>query len=176
MSRPDIHSLDRLCYLNLDSPRWRLDRHSPQQGAEETNFASPTEEIHHPSCPGSDGLLRNGNGTPCRSVAINAMKSLIVALLAVITLFLSALSPAPVSALVGSTPSMKSSSPLPIVFMAKQSDAKAKTGDGRPPSASADLKGNSGDKTNAVAKQAKGSTMTTATNPQKANKSAEKSS
>jgi hypothetical protein len=60
--------------------------------------------------------------------------------------------------------------------MAKQSDAKAKTGDGRPPSASADLKGNSGDKTNAAAKQAKGSTMTTATNPQKANKSAEKSS
>ena len=134
------------------------------------------EEIHTPGCPGLDLLFRHGNGTPCRSVAINAMKSLIVALLAVVTLLTSLLSPLPALALSSPGTSLGSPYPLPTVLMTKKIDAKAKTAEGRLQSAAGDLTGKNEDKIKGAAKQVQGSAMNTAANLQKANKNADKTS
>ena len=131
------------------------------------------EGIHTPGWPGPDLLFRDGNGTPCRSVAINAMKSLIVALLAVVTLLTSLLGPMPALALSSSDTSLGSPYPLPTVLMTKKLDAKAKTA---VQSASGDLTGKTGDKIKGAAKQVQGSAMNTAANLQKANKNADKAS
>ena len=134
------------------------------------------EGIHAFGCLGPDLLFRDGNGTPCRSVAINAMKSLIVALLAVVTLLTSLLGPMPALALSSSDTSLGSPYPLPTVLMTKKLDAKAKTAEGRLQSASGDLTGKTGDKIKGAAKQVQGSAMNTAANLQKANKNADKAS
>lgn len=132
--------------------------------------------IHTPGCLGPDLLFRDGNGTPCRSVAINAMKSLIVALLAVVTLLTSLLSPVPALALSSPGTSLGSPYPLPTVLMTKKVDAKAKTAEGRLQSAAGDLTGKIDDKIKGAAKQVQGSAMNTAANLQKANKNADKTS
>ena len=132
------------------------------------------EEIHTPGCPGLDLLFRHGNGTPCRSHAINAMKSLIVALLAVVTLLTSLLSPVPALVLSSPGTSLGSPYPLPTVLMTKKIDVKAKTAEGRLQSAAGDLTGKNEDKIKGAAKQIQGSAMNTAANLQKANKNADK--
>ena len=104
------------------------------------------------------------------------MKSLIVALLAVITLLTSLLSPVPALALSSPDTSLGSPYPLPMVFMTKKIDAKAKTVEGRLQSASGDLTGKNADKIKGAAKQVQGSAMNTAANLQKANKNADKAS
>ena len=132
------------------------------------------EGIHAFGCLGPDLLFRDGSGTPCRSVAIHAMKSLIVALLAVVTLLTTLLSPGPALALSNPGTSLGSPYPLPTVLMTKKMDAKAKTAEGRLQSASGDLTGKTGDKIKGAAKQVQGSAMNTAANLQKANKNADK--
>ena len=101
------------------------------------------------------------------------MKSLIVALLAVVTLLTSLLGPMPALALSSSDTSLGSPYPLPTVLMTKKLDAKAKTA---VQSASGDLTGKTGDKIKGAAKQVQGSAMNTAANLQKANKNADKAS
>jgi hypothetical protein len=104
------------------------------------------------------------------------MKNLIVALLAVVTLMTSALSPAPAAALSSHGTSLGPAYSLPMVFMTKKAEAQAKTAEGRLQSASGELTGNSGDKIKGAAKQIQGSAMNTAANLQKANKNAGKTS
>ena len=146
------------------------------QDAKAATIASTVAGIHTQGCLGPDLRFRDGNGTPCRSVAVNAMKSLIVALLAVFTLLTSLLSPVPALALSNPDISLGSPYPLPTVLLTKKTDAKAKTLEGRLQSASGDLTGNNGDKVKGAAKQVQGSAMNTAANLQKANKNADKAS
>jgi len=134
------------------------------------------EGIHTLRSLRPDLLFRDGNGTPCRSVAVNAMKNLIVALLAVVTLLTSLLSPVPALALSSPDHSLGSPNSLPMVFMTKKTDAKMKTAEGRLQSASGDLTGKNADKIKGAAKQVQGSAMNTAANLQKANKNADKAS
>ena len=107
---------------------------------------------------------------------MNAMQSLIVALLAVFTLLTSMLGPSPVSALSNTGTKLGPAHPLPVVFMTKQSDATAKTAEGRLQSASGDLTANNGAKIKGAAKQVQGSAMNSAANLQKPNKNADKTS
>jgi uncharacterized protein YjbJ (UPF0337 family) len=104
------------------------------------------------------------------------MKSLIVALLAVVTLLTSLLSPVPALALSSPGTSLGSPYPLPTVLMTKKIDAKAKTAEGRLQSAAGDLTGKNEDKIKGAAKQVQGSAMNTSANLQKANKNADKTS
>jgi uncharacterized protein YjbJ (UPF0337 family) len=104
------------------------------------------------------------------------MKSLIVALLAVVTLLTSLLSPLPALAHSSFGTSLGSPYPLPTVLMTKKIDANAKTAEGRLQSAAGDLTGKNGDKIKAAAKQVQASAMNTAANLQKANKNADKAS
>jgi len=92
--------------------------------------------------------------TQCRSVAVNAMKSLIDALT-------SLLRPAPELELSMPGVSPGSFHPIPMVFMSEKIDAKMKTAEGRLQSASGDLTGNLGDKVKGASKQVQGSTMDT---------------
>ena len=90
------------------------------------------------------------------------MKNLIVALLAVFTLMTSLLSPVPALALSSPDISFETPHSLPMVFMTKKVDAKAKNVEGRMQSASGDLTGTSGDKIKGAAKQVQGLAKNTA--------------
>ena len=90
------------------------------------------------------------------------MKNLIVALLAVFTLMTSLLSPVPALALSSPGTSLGSPHSLPMVFMTKKVDAKAKNVEGRMQSAPGDLTGTSGDKIKGAAKQVQGLAKNTA--------------
>ena len=66
--------------------------------------------------------------------------------------------------------------PLPVLFMTKQSDSKAKTVQGWSQQAPGDLKGTNGAMVKGAAKQGQASPMNTAANLQKASKNGDKPS
>jgi uncharacterized protein YjbJ (UPF0337 family) len=103
------------------------------------------------------------------------MKTLIVALLAVVTLVTSLLGPAPVLALSRPSSSLTSHHSLVVVAMNKKIDAQAKKAEGRLQSASGDLTGNNANKIKGAAKQVQGSVMNTAADVRKGTKAAVRS-
>jgi uncharacterized protein YjbJ (UPF0337 family) len=98
--------------------------------------------------------IGKGYDTQCRSVAVNAMKSLIDSLT-------SLLRPAQVLELSMPGISPGYSLPIPMVLMSEKIDAKMKIAEGRIQSAAGELTGNLGDKVKGASKQVQGSTMDT---------------
>jgi uncharacterized protein YjbJ (UPF0337 family) len=95
----------------------------------------------------------------CHPLAVDEMKSLLTALLAVVALVTSLLAPAPALALATPHTSLAAPHSLAVIFMTKKSDAQAKKVEGRLQSTAGDLTGKSTNKVKGAAKQVQGSAM-----------------